>query len=151
MKRMVGIIQENMFSNEEIQHLESGLKNLYQKNYSSEEKLNVIWMVMPKGYAYSERKLSHAVVLLIEVNEDITQEKREELMSLFSKFLLENFKVSPLDSVITVANSSFVQAFSDSQSTRIAPLYRPFIRLKMMMKALASKRKNGYLKLAVRL
>lgn len=149
MKRANCIVQEGMFSNPEIKRIEAGLKEIYQNNYS-QEGLNVTWMIMPKGYAYSERQLSEAVIILIEVDEDIEQGKREELMSLFSQFLLSNFKISPLDSVISVANSSFINQFAAAQQSRIHPSARKWTRLKMIFTALTSKWTKGYLRLRVR-
>ncbi len=149
MKRAVCIIQEDMFSTPEIKRIEAGFKAIYKDNYS-EEPLNVVWMIMPKGYAYSERKLSEAIVIMVEVSEDIQKEKREELMFLFSRFLMDEFNVSPLDSVITVANSSFVNAFLEAQNNRIQPLYRPWIKVKQLSTALWSKFSKGYLRLRVK-
>ena len=129
--------------------MEEGFRKIYKENYS-DEKLNMLWMILPDGYAYSERKPSEAAVIVVEVNENIPQTKREELMSLFSQFLLSNFKISPLDSVITVANSSWVDSFFSAQRKRIHRLYRPWITFKMMSTALASKFMNGYMRLRVR-
>ncbi|MEL6255464.1 MAG: hypothetical protein AAFR87_25895, partial [Bacteroidota bacterium] len=116
----------------------------------SDEKLNMLWMILPDGYAYSERKASEAAVIVVEVNENIPQTKREELMSLFSHYLLSNFKISPLDSVITVANSSWVDSFFSAQRKRIYRFYRPWITFKMMSTALVSKFTNGFMRLRVR-
>jgi len=149
MKKVLCLVQKHMFSKEEIHKIEEGFRSIYKDNYS-DEKLNILWMIIPKGYAYSERKPSDAAVIVIEVNEDISQTKREEMMSLFSQFLLANFKISPLDSVITVANSSWVNSFFDAQRKRIHPMYRPWISFKMMSTALASKFMNGYMRLRVR-
>ena len=119
MKKMFGVLQKHMFSQEDIQRLESGLKAIYKKNYSEEE-LIVIWRVMSKGFAYSERKLSNAVVLMMEVDETISQENREKLLFAASNFLVDNFKVSPLDSVITAPNSSYINAFMEAQQSQMA-------------------------------
>ena len=138
-----------MFSKEEIRKIESGFREIYRKHYS-QEKLSVFWMIFPKGYAFSERKPSNATVILVEVDDDITKAKREELMGLFSQFLLNNHNVSPLDSIITVANSSWVDRFMEAQQNRVHPWYRPWIKLKTMFTALTSKWKNGFLRLRVR-
>jgi|GEM_PF-1429732 len=151
MKKMLCIIQENMFSDAEIKSIELGLKQLYKEHYNSSEKLLALWMIMPEGYAFSERKKSEATVIMIEVDRSIDQEKREELMGKASQFLLNNFRVSPLDSLITLANSSFVNDFFNAQRNRIRPFYRPYILGKMIFKALYSKWFNGYYKLAVKL
>ena len=123
MKKIVGIIQEHMFTNDQIKRLESGLREIYRNHYSKEEVV-VLWRIMQEGYAFSERKPSHATIILVEVDEGITQVKREELMDLCSQFLLNNFSVSPLDSLITVPNSSFVNQFLEAQRQRIDPAYR---------------------------
>lgn len=149
MKKILCLVQRHMFSTSEIRAIEKGFRNIYSSNYS-QEKVNVLWMIIPEGYAYTERKPSDAAVILVEVNEDIPKEKREELMGLFSQFLLAEFKISPLDSVITVANSSFVNAFFDAQKKRIHPLYRPWISFKMISSGIISKIKNGYFRLRVR-
>ena len=149
MKKILCIIQEGMFSNAQIMEMEQGFKSIYSSNYSK-EKLTVLWMVMPKGYAYAERKPSNAAVIMLEVDENITKAKREELMSLTSQFLLNNFNISPLDSVITVANASFVNAFMKAQKNRVAPLYRPMIAFKQFYTAFTSKLTNGYLRLRVK-
>jgi len=149
MKKILCLVQEHMFSKSEIQQIEKGFRDIYRDNYS-QEKLSVLWMVIPKGYAYSERKPSDATVILVEVDEDIAKDKREALMGLLSQFLLNEFKISPLDSVITVANSSFVTAFFDAQKKRIHPLYRPWISLKMISTGIISKITNGYFRLRVR-
>ena len=150
MKKIVCLVQKNMFSNKELKKLDDGFKAIYKKNYS-QESVNVFWMIMPKGYAYSERKLSKATIIMVEVNEDIQKEKREELMRLFSQFLLKSFHVSPLDSLITVANSSFVKQFLEAQQNRIHPLYRPWINLKTRTTVIASKLTNGYYRLRVKM
>ena len=149
MKKILCIIQEHMFSKTEILDMEAGFREIYQDNYS-QEKVNVLWMIMPKGYAYSERQESNAAVIMIEVDEDISKENREQLMALTSSFLLENFKISPLDSVITVANSSFVNSFLETQKKRVSTIWRPWINMKQLFSALYSKFKNGYLRLRVR-
>lgn len=138
-----------MFSKADIRKMEAGFREIYSNNYS-EERLSIFWMIIPEGYAYSERKPSNATVILVEVNDDITKSKREELMGLFSQFLLDNFSISPLDSVITVANASWVNSFFEAQRKRIHPLYRPWISLKMMFAAFSSKLMNGYLRLRLR-
>ena len=151
MKKIVGIIQEHMFTHNDIKIFETGLKNLYREHYDPNERVVVFWMIMPKGYAYSERKLSEATVILIEVNEDVTQEKREELMGVCSQFLMNNFSVSPLDSVISVANTSFVDAFFNAQRQRVDPAHRLRINFKLYGTALLSRIRNGYLRLPVKL
>ena len=150
MKKIIGIIQDDTYSDAEIKQLESGLRDIYRLNYSEKEKPVVLWMIMPKGFAYAERKLSHATILLIEVDEETGQEKREKLMKLFSEFLLENFKISPLDSVITVANSSFVNGFFKAQNERVKPIMRPFTSLKVIGGALGNKLTKGYMTIPVR-
>lgn len=149
MKRISCIVQKHMFSHADIRKLEKGLRAIYKENYS-DEKVNVIWMVMPKGSAYSERKPSEATIILVEVDDDIEQTKREELMSLFSQYLFQNFKISPLDSIISVANSSYVQQFVAAQQNRVHPKSRKWIGLKTMGTALFSKFTNGYMKLRVK-
>ena len=149
MKRINCIVQANQFSKEAIRNIEAGFREIYANNYSKEA-LTVTWMIFPEGYAYSERKPSNASVILVEVNDDVTKAKREELMSLFSQFLFKNYKVSPLDSIITVANASWVSAFMEAQQKRIQPMYRPWIKLKTMFTALTSKWTNGYMRLRVR-
>ncbi len=150
MKKIVGIIQEHMFSKQQIKAIEAGFKKIYREHYSETESVVVLWMVMPEGYAYSERKPSEATIIVVEVNEDITQTKREEMMGRFSQFLLNTYKISPLDSVITVANSSWVNAFFSSQRKRVSKWSRPFFTLKMLGTALSSKLSNGYMKLLIR-
>ena len=149
MKKLVGLVQKHTFSDEEIRRLEAGFREIYRENYSR-EKVAIFWMVIPEGYAFSERKRSNATIMLVEVDEDIAETKREDLMHLLSKFLLDNFDISPLDSVITVANSSFVNAFFNAQRKRINPIYRPWITTKMMASALISKITKGYFRLRVR-
>ena len=149
MKKINCLVQEQVFSKEEIRKLEAGLKQVYADNYSLEP-VSIFWMIMPEGYAFSERKPSKATIIMVEVNDDIRQEKREELMHLFSKFLLQNFDISPLDSVITVANTSFVNAFFEAQRKRIRPLYQPLVLFKTVSTALKSKWKDGFLELKVR-
>ena len=149
MKKIACIVQEHMFSTADIQKMEAGFREIYRDHYSSET-LKVLWMIMPQGYAYSERKPSNATVILVEVNDDITKSKREDLMHKFSQLLLNTFNVSPLDSVVTVANSSYVDAFFQAQRKRITPLYRPWISFKMLFAALKSKWTKGYLQLKVR-
>jgi len=119
MKKIFGIVQTHMFSKEDLQQLEAGLKAVYQENYKAEE-LMVIWRVMAKGFAYSERKLSNALVLLMEVEETIGQEKREQLLFAASNYLLDNFNISPLDAVITAPNASYVNAFMEAQQSQMA-------------------------------
>ena len=149
MKRINCIVQEHQFSNEDVRNIEAGFREIYRNHYS-EEDLKVLWMIFPEGSAYSERKPSNAIVILVEVNDDVTKEKREELMALYSRFLFENYNVSPLDTVITVANSSWIDRFFEAQQKRVRPIYRPWITLKTMFTALTSKRKNGFLRLRVK-
>ena len=150
MKKILGVIQEHMFSNTEIKSLERGLKVIYREHYDDQSRVTVLWMVMPKGFAYAERKPSNAAILMIEADDTISQQKREELMGLFSTFLLDNFNISPLDSVITVANSSFVNQFFDAQRNRVNPPNRLFMSVKILWNAVKSKWMNGYVKLLVR-
>ena len=150
MKRITVIVQEHMFSKADINRFESGIKDIYKKNYS-EEKVNVLWMVMPKGYAYSERKPSNALVMMMEVEDTITQENREQLLFAVSKHLLDNFKISPLDSVITAPNASYINAFFEAQKNRIDAKYRPFVSLKLYGRAFLSKLTNGFMKLPVKI
>ena len=149
MKKATCLIQQHMFSKKEIQKMEAGFREIYSTHYS-EEKLSIFWMVFPKGYAYSERKPSNATVILVEVENDITKAKREELMSLFSQFLLNKHNISPLDSIITVANSSWVNQFFAAQQKRVHPFYRSWINFKTLFTAFTSKLMNGYLRLRVR-
>lgn len=149
MKRINCLIQEHKFTKEQIQKIEIGFRELYQKHYS-DDKLTVFWMIFPKGSAYSERKPSDATVILIEVDDNITKIKREELMGLYSQFLLNNYGVSPLDSIITVANTSWIDQFFAAQQNRVRPIYRPWITCKTLFTALVSKWTNGYLRLRVK-
>ncbi len=150
MKSILCIVQEHMFDKSQIKEMQNGFKDLYRQHYS-DDKTKVLWMIMPKGYAYSERKDSEATIILFEVDEDITQEKRESLMSIFSNYLLSEFKISPLDSIITVANSSFVNTFIASQQNRVKPSARKWIKLKTMTTAISSTLTNGYARLRVRM
>ncbi|MEM9936142.1 MAG: hypothetical protein AAF824_21135 [Bacteroidota bacterium] len=149
MKRINCLVQEHQFSKEDIRNIEEGFREIYHDHYST-EKLTVFWMIFPKGSAYAERKPSNGTIILIEVDEDITKDKREELMRLYSNFLLKNYKVSPLDTVITVANSSWVDSFFAAQQKRIHPMYRPWIQVKTLFTALTSKWMNGFLRLRVK-
>ena len=138
-----------MFSKEKIKKIEAGFRNIYSTHYSKEQ-LTVFWMIFPEGSAFSERKPSNATVILVEVDNDITKVKREELMGLFSRFLLDKHNISPLDSIITVANSEWVDRFFEAQQNRVHPRYRPWIKFKTMFTALSSKLTNGYLRLRVK-
>lgn len=149
MKKINCLVPEHVFSKEEIRRLEAGLRKVYADHYSLEP-LSVFWMIMPEGYAFSERKPSNATIIMVEVNDDISQTKREELMHLFSKFLLQNFDISPLNTVITVANSSFVNTFFEAQRKRINSLHQPLIIFKTISTALKSKWNEGFLQLKVR-
>lgn len=149
MKRISCLVQKHKFSKAEIRDIEKGFRELYKNNYSG-EKLKVFWTIFPEGSAYAERKASNGTIVLIEANEDITKEKREELMWLFSQFLFKNYQVSPLDTVITVANTSWVESFLAAQQKRIHPRYRTWIGLKTMFTALTSKWINGYVRLRVK-
>ena len=149
MKRINCLVQQHMFPKEAIRNVEVGFREIYNKHYSKEE-LSITWMVFPKGSAYSERKLSNATVILVEVDNDVTKAKREELMNLFSQYLFTHYKISPLDSIITVANSSWVQRFLAAQQNRIHPRYRLWIKFKTMFTALTSKWMHGYLRLRVK-
>ena len=149
MKRINCLVQQHQFSKAEIKEMEAGFREIYGDHYST-EKLTVFWMIFPKGSAYAERKPSNGTIILIEVDEDITKEKREELMRLYSNFLLKNFKVSPLDTVITVANTSWVDSFFAAQQKRIHPKYRLWIQVKTLFTALTSKWMNGFLRLRVK-
>ena len=149
MKRINCIVQEHKFSKDDIRKMESGFRAIYRENYS-EEPLKVFWMIFPKGSAFAERQPSNGTIILIEVNDDISTPKREELMGLFSNFLFENYNVSPLDTVITVANSSWVNRFYEAQQKRISPLYRPWFTIKTLWTALTSKWTNGFLRLRVK-
>ena len=148
MKRIVCLVQEHMFSSADIKAIEKGFLDIYKSSYKNHA-VSVLWMLIPKGYAYAERKASEAAIIMVEVDEDIQQALREQLMTEFSQFLLNNYKVSPLDSVITVANSSFVEAFFQAQSNRIHPSSRFWIMLKMRWTALTSKISRGFLRLRV--
>ena len=149
MKRINCIVQEDQFSKEDIRNIESGYREIYTQNYS-EEDLKIFWMIFPKGYAFSERKPSNAMVILVEVDDDISKDKREEMMTLFSQFMMSKFNISPLDTVITVANTSWIDSFLAAQQKRIQPLFRPWINLKTMYTALISKWSDGFLKVRVK-
>ena len=149
MKKINCLVQAHKFSKADIREIETGFKELYKKHYS-DEKLTVFWMVFPEGNAFAERKPSNGTIVLIEVNDDITKAKREELMHLYSQFLFKNFNVSPLDTVITVANSTWVHRFLEAQQKRIHTAYRPWIQLRTLSTAIASKFINGYLRLRVK-
>ena len=151
MKKILCVAPENVFSKTDIINLESGLKTIFKKHYSATEKVVVIWMLMPEGYAFSERKASQAVIIMVEVNEGMEQKERENLMRIYSQFLLSSFNVSPLDSLITVANSSFVNQFFAAQRKRVRSQYRPIITLKLLYTALRTKLIHGYYKLKVSL
>ena len=138
-----------MFSKKEIKKIEAGFRDIYKQHYS-EEPLSIFWMVFPKGSAFSERKPSNATVIMVEVDDDITKAKREEMMSLYSNFLLNNHDISPLDSIITVANSEWVNRFFEAQQNRVHPRYRFWIKFKTMFTALTSKFMHGYLRLRVK-
>ncbi|MEO1652933.1 MAG: hypothetical protein AAFU64_05270 [Bacteroidota bacterium] len=150
MKRIVCTVQEHMFLPTQIQAIEKGLKEIYKKHYR-DEKLRVFWLVMPKGYAYSERKLSEASIILVEVDNDIQSKKREALMHLFSQYLLKEFKLSPLDLMLSVSNSSYMDQFMASQKNRVDPRSRGWISLKMLWTAFYSKFSQGYMKLRVKM
>ena len=149
MKRINCLVQQHQFSKVEIKEIEEGFREIYGDHYST-EKLTVFWMIFPEGSAYAERKPSNGTIILIEVDENITREKREELMRLYSNFLLKNFKVSPLDTVITVANTSRVDSFFEAQQKRIHPKYRLWIKAQTLFTALTSKWINGFLRLRVK-
>lgn len=125
MKRINCIVQEHQFSSSEIKAIEASFKALYKTHYS-DEKLTVLWMIFPKGSAFAERKASNGTIILIEVEDDIDKVKREELMQVYSQFLLENYSISPLDTVITVANTSWVDRFfcstAKADSSHVSPL-----------------------------
>ena len=149
MKKCLFLAQENSFSSTEIKQIEGAFLSIYHEQYPR-EKLQFLWMLSPKGYAYTERQPSNAVVVMVEVEETIDTVKREELMHLLSNYLLEEFNISPLDSVITVANSSFVNAFFEAQKRRVSSPYRPWISLKMIGSGLLSKLSQGFFRLRVR-
>ena len=65
MKKCLFLAQENSFSSAEIKQME-GLLSIYHQQYP-QEKLQFLWMLSPKGYAYTERQPSNAVVVMVEV------------------------------------------------------------------------------------
>lgn len=147
MKKVLGIVQESMFDDDALRRFEAGVKQTLRG--WSDERFVVIWMVMPPGYAFSERKPSQAVILMVEVDDGTDQGRREELMGQLSQHLMDNFAVSPLDSLITVADSAFVNAFFDAQRARIDPAQRLRIHAKLYGSAVLSKVRRGTLQLPV--
>ena len=150
MKRIVGVVQEQMFRPDALRRLKAGLKAIYRAHDPS-ERVVVLFMVVPPGYAYSERKPSEATILVIEVDDGTAQSKREAMMADFSRLLLDDFRVSPLDNVITVADTSFVSAFFDAQRNRIDRSQRLRINARLYGAALLSRLREGYLRLPMKL
>ena len=138
-----------MFSKDDIKNIELGFRKLYTEHYSK-EKLTIYWMIFPEGSAYSERRPSNATIIMVEVNDDIEKSKREEMMKLYSDFLANEYEVSPLDSIITVANSTWVDQFFMAQQNRVHPKYRLWFKLKTLTTALLSKWTSGFLRLRVK-
>ncbi|MEM6723492.1 MAG: hypothetical protein AAF598_05600 [Bacteroidota bacterium] len=149
MKRINCLVQAHQFSKAQIKAIEAGFKALYHQHYRA-EKLQVFWMIFPEGNAFSERKASNGIIILIEVDNDISKEKREELMSVYSQFLFTNYQVSPLDTVITVANTPWVDDFFAAQKQRIHPSSRTWITLRTLFTAFSSKLANGFLRLRIK-
>ncbi|MEM6800813.1 MAG: hypothetical protein AAF696_05385, partial [Bacteroidota bacterium] len=148
-KRISCLVQKHKFTKAQIREIEAGFRELYKNNYS-EEKLKVFWTIFPEGSAYAERKPSNGTIILIEVDEEVRREKREELMGLYSQFLFKNYNISLLDTIITVANTSWVESFLAAQQKRIHPRYRAWIGFKTMFTALTSKWTHGFLRLRVK-
>ena len=88
MKKCLFLAQENSFSSAEIKQIEEAFLNIYHQQYP-QEKLQFLWMLSPKGYAYTERQPSNAVVVMVEVEKNIDTAKREELTFVFN-YLLED-------------------------------------------------------------
>ena len=52
MKKCLFLAQENSFSSTEIKQMEGAFLSIYHQQYP-QEKLQFLWMLSPKGYAYT--------------------------------------------------------------------------------------------------
>ncbi|MEO1434084.1 MAG: hypothetical protein AAFV80_01015 [Bacteroidota bacterium] len=151
MKKILCVVQKDQISKTKIKILEQGLKDRYRDHHDPNEKVSVYWMIVPEGYAYSERQASKAMIVMIEVEDGVQSEQREKLMGIFSRFILEQCDMSPYDLVLTVPDQAFVDQYFLAQRNRSSRKARKWVGLKIFATALFSKLKDGFLRIPVRL
>ncbi|MEM6723294.1 MAG: hypothetical protein AAF598_04600 [Bacteroidota bacterium] len=151
MKKILCVVQKDQISKAKIKVLEQGLKDRYRDHHDPKEKVMVYWMLVPKGYAYSERKPSNAIIVMIEVEDGVPSEQREKLMGIFSNFILDQLNMSPYDLVLTVPDQAFVDQYFMAQRDRSSRQARKWVGLKIFVTAFYSKFKDGFLRIPVRL
>lgn len=79
MRKALITIQDNQFSETQIQQLDAILKDNYREHVS-QEKLLSIWCHVPEGQAYTNYQGSQSSIITIECENNFSQPQREQML-----------------------------------------------------------------------
>ena len=144
MRKALCTIHEGQISQVQIHSLEAMIKKVYRERINSEQRLLVVWTEMPKGQGFSEAKPSRVSWVMVEVDDQLDQEKRETAMKAISDEWARIAEVSTGNLMLTMSDTSQFSRLGQAIQQRIAPGARPIYMLKVLTNLIAAKLRYGY-------
>jgi hypothetical protein len=144
MRKVMCTIHEGQISKPQIHDLEVMIKRVYRDRINSEQRLFLVWTEMPMGQGFTEAKPSRVSWVMVEVDDHFDQQKREAAMKTISEEWARIAKVSTGNLMLTIADTSQFSRLAQAMQERIAPGARLGFILKLIIRLILSKLRNGY-------
>ncbi|WP_419811667.1 hypothetical protein [Bacterioplanoides sp.] len=142
--RMMGMMQENGLSKQEMLLLEANAKALYKKHFGNKYRIMPIWVVIPRGQAFLAAQASTSTTVTLPVDDGTDDKLRHAFMSEFCEMWMGVTQCHINEIILTVPDMSVSDGMVTAQLERINPSIKKLQMARMLLKMFKSKLVHGY-------
>ena len=144
MRRVLCTVHEGQVSKAQILALEDMLRNQYKALINPGQKPFIVWTVMPEGQGFTEGKPSEVSWVIVEVDNNMEQAKRETAMLNIAEAWADIAKVSTGNLMLTLCEQDLFARYYAAFQQRIDSSARPAYFARVLWNLFISKLSRGY-------
>jgi hypothetical protein len=137
-------VQDGQFSKNQILALEASLVRGCREHLGDSGPVLVIWCAVPRGQLFTEGKPSRCSSVMIEVDDGLTQARREAAMHALANEWARIAETSTHDLLLTLGDRSTFAAYLAANRDRVRPSRRWVFTLRTLAALVRSRLRDGY-------
>ncbi len=145
MRKIICSVQQRKIARALFPDLEAALKRCYAEHFGARPAAVVIWIEVPHGQGYTEGRLSDVSWIMVEVEDGLTQSRREAAMLALAAEWARVAGVSTDRIVLTLCDSAVLGLYLAANRKRLRPLGRIGHLVKTLAALWSSRRRDGFL------
>lgn len=144
MPKIICTVPEAGTTQAQIAASEAAFRSTHEQHFGTGRGLTVLWMLTPAGQTFQAGQPADIYLAMIEVEDGLTQDRREPAMWAFTQQWAEILGVDVERLMVTCADTSTVDAYLRGNRDRLRAVSRPWFLVTTALHVVRSRRRDGF-------